>query len=179
MDVSYRPAPSHCCWDFQDASIVLGEQPVANANSAPYDRFWTWEFGVALQRRGSAASTPMQRLCAAGGKKLPHRTGRPVLPSLHVVLMGNADVQEAAAPTWSVGGCPEAQGHRRVHPRQRSVFRTSASHAFTRSGGARTFSQVGGGQSETIAHTGVARKLTFVKVAVCCGSGCRCYVLGY
>lgn len=76
------------------------------------------------------------------------RTGlvRPVLPSLHGVLIGkHRCAKEAAAPTWSVGGCPEARGHRRVHPWQRSVFRTSASHAFTRSGGARTFSQGGGG----------------------------------
>lgn len=56
------------------------------------------ECGVALQRRVSAASTPMQRLCAAD--KLLHWPGRLSSLRLHAVLVGDTDVKPAAALTW-------------------------------------------------------------------------------
>lgn len=103
-----------------------------NVHSAPHDRFWTWEFGAAPQSLCSVYAHAETLRCSSAG-----------LDACPVFAACSFDrrCETGGSSYLMVGECPEAQGHRLAHPRQRSLFRTSAPQAFTRSGGARTFSR--------------------------------------
>lgn len=139
---------------FHDASIALGEQPVANVHSALHDRFWTWEFGV-------DAAAP--RLCSvyAHAETLRRTTAAlgwaPVLSSLHAVLIGDTNGKQAAALTWW------SESVRRLRVTDWRTHSSSLSsgppHLTPSHAVAEPEHFHRGGQSGTIAHTGAARKL--------------------
>lgn len=101
----------------------------------------------------------------------------PVLSSLHAVLIGDTNGKEAAALTWW------SENVRRLRVTDWRTHSSSLSsgppHLTPSHAVAEPEHFHRGGQSETIAHTGAARKLIFVKVANCSGSDCHSWLLIY
>lgn len=144
--------------------MVFLHLPVANVGSAPswpIRNLGIWRRSAEpLQRRASAASTPMQGLCAA--VKLLHRPGRPSRPRAPY-LLGHSGGKQAAALTWWwenvrslrvtrwwIHSSAQSPGRARLTP---SVAEPEYFHR--------------GGQNETIAHTGVAHEQIFrIQIAV-------------
>lgn len=99
----------------------------------------------------------------------------PVLPSLHAVLIGETGVKQAAALTWWSENVRRLRvTDWRIH---RSAFTSGPPHLTPAHAVVEPEHFHRGGQSETIAHTGVARKPIFVRVAHGCGSGCCPWLL--